>query len=491
MRSPFRHRPESSVRTLQAGWRTNAARALGLTFGLAVFAGAAIWSNLPAFAQNKIDREQAERKLREGIKELDSKSEKASQLKYGVGQIELESKNINKRLQETAALIKRSEARMTDIELRVSELEEQERLVRGSLSQRHGEISKLLGALQRMGRNPPPVMVTRRKDALKMVRSAMLLSAAFPSLRKQALALSTRLNNLVRVMDDIRNEGAKLKAETEKLNAARVRLAGVMQVKKQTLLERQTELKKVREATALIVRNVSDLNELIVKLDNNVERNTQLGQYDAELKRQREAGGDGERPKIPKAIAEAPPPKVIGDKVAVIVPPSRDQIIEIAPPSNGLGMGNPERITPAKPFYKTRGQLPLPASGRRIISFGEKTQSGSRSKGMVLETRFAAQITSPSDGWVVYAGKFRSYGKLLIINAGDGYHILLAGLSNIDVEPGQFVLAAEPVGTMSSPNSGQTNASNETSPVLYIEFRKGGSPINPDPWWVASHQKAS
>ncbi len=62
---------------------------------------------------------------------------------------------------------------------------------------------------------------------------------------------------------------------------------------------------------------------------------------------------------------------------------------------------------------------------------------------------FAAQVTSPCDGWIVYAGEFRSYGQLLIMNAGGGYHVLMAGLSQIDVQPGQFVLASEPVGTMS------------------------------------------
>ena len=78
--------------------------------------------------------------------------------------------------------------------------------------------------------------------------------------------------------------------------------------------------------------------------------------------------------------------------------------------------------------------------GRRVLTFGEKTQYGSQSKGLVLETRHGGQVVSPCDGWIVYAGEFRSYGQLLIINAGGGYHILLAGLSQIDVQLGQFVL---------------------------------------------------
>jgi murein hydrolase activator len=77
----------------------------------------------------------------------------------------------------------------------------------------------------------------------------------------------------------------------------------------------------------------------------------------------------------------------------------------------------------------------------------------------------------------------------LIINAGGGYHILLAGLSQIDAQPGQFVLAAEPVGTMSGSSVSAQPKSQTNSPVLYVEFRKDGRPIDPDPWWVEGQNK--
>ena len=129
----------------------------------------------------------------------------------------------------------------------------------------------------------------------------------------------------------------------------------------------------------------------------------------------------------------------------------------------------------------------MPAAGAMETEFGDSTSFGGRSKGIVIKTRHGAQITSPTDGWVVYAGKFRTYGQLLIIKAGDGYHVLLAGLSNIDVQSGQFVLAAEPVGTM---KSAPGRRADQNSPRLYVEFRKDGRPINPRPWWSArSKQK--
>jgi septal ring factor EnvC (AmiA/AmiB activator) len=140
-------------------------------------------------------------------------------------------------------------------------------------------------------------------------------------------------------------------------------------------------------------------------------------------------------------------------------------------------------IGPSTPFHLAKGQLPLPAAGEIVQEFGAPAQYGGRAKGIALKTRYGAQITSPCDGWVMFAGKFRTYGQLLIIKAGDGYHVLLAGLSRIDVQPGQFVLKAEPVGTM---KSAPGRRAGPESPILYVEFRKDGRPINPRPWWSAS-----
>jgi septal ring factor EnvC (AmiA/AmiB activator) len=161
----------------------------------------------------------------------------------------------------------------------------------------------------------------------------------------------------------------------------------------------------------------------------------------------------------------------------------------MAPVETAAVMSNPGRIKPAIPFQQAKGKLPLPVTGKRVLNYGERTQYGSQSKGLVMETRSAAQVTSPCDGWVLYAGEFRSYGKLLIIDAGGGYNVVLAGLSQIDVQPGEFILAAEPVGTMMTVKKEPAGAA-FGAPVLYIEFRKEKQPIDPDPWWVAVPQKA-
>ncbi|HML29068.1 MAG TPA: peptidoglycan DD-metalloendopeptidase family protein, partial [Hyphomicrobium sp.] len=287
-------------------------------------------------------------------------------------------------------------------------------------------------------------------------------------------------------------------------NEARTRLASLMEAKKSTLQDRRSQLSSVRLATADISKRVTNLSDLINKLDATVSEKTGLGTYDQELKARQQAQGqrtaaaapvsppasgpqiiqppppDSAAARVTKlaeatpSVQPAPPPataakaataaaasKVVGQgaqstTAAATGNGQKVAMVELEPAGASLVPGSPGRIKPAIPFSDARGKLPLPAQGRRALRFGEKTQFGGQSKGIVVETRYSAQVTSPCDGWVVYAGEFRSYGQLLIINAGDGYHVLLAGLSQIDVQPGQFVLAAEPVGTMSG---GQKNSS--------------------------------
>ncbi|MGE5512058.1 MAG: murein hydrolase activator EnvC family protein [Bacteroidota bacterium] len=440
--------------------------------------------NLPVGAQQKVD---SQRKADKGRQQLEERLQREKGLEADVGQLKAERERLNASLVETARLIQKGEAQMDAIESRLGELEAQEKMLRGSLSQRHDSIVRLLAAMQRMGRNPPPVMMTRREDALTMVRSAMLLAAAFPQLSEQALALAGRLNELARVMEDIRTEGDKLRAETTRLNDSRTRLSQLMESKRQSLAERQVELEKVRKEAAEIARNVTDLNELIAKLDKTVSEHT--GHEPA-------ASQEGASRVEVAALPEAKEELASSALASGVPPPTKDVLkevakgtpgaIELAPKGTQIASLNPGRIKPAIPFSQAKGILPLPAQGRRILAFGDRTQYGSQSKGVVLETRYGAQVTSPCDGWIVFAGEFRTFGQLLIINAGDGYHILLAGLSQIDVQLGQFVLAGEPVGLMSAAPKAQKTSQQGNAPVLYIEFRKDSRPVDPEPWWAAA-----
>ncbi len=480
----------------------------GLT-GVLVAAVALLATAGGALAQADTAAGEARRKLEADRQILDDAQRRALALKSDVATMREERERLNTRLLETARLVQASEAHMSTIEARLGELEAQEKIVRGSLEQRHGSIGQLLGAMQRMGRNPPPVIITRREDALAMVRSAMLLAAAFPELRSQATALAEQLNELVRVMTSIRTEGDKLRVETARLTDARLKLAGMMESKRQSLAERQAELDQVSRAAAEISKSVSDLSELIAKLDKTVEEKTGLGAYQrqVEIEQKRVAAASVLRPTLPAGEAPAAPetaPAVAAPpQVAAVAPPPavkpspppRAKVetvrpsIALEPKGDQLAFKQQDRITPLVRFDLAKGTLPLPAQGRRAINFGERMQNGRQSQGIVIETRPGAQVTSPADGWVSFAGEFRSYGQLLIINTGAGYHLLLAGLSQIDVQTGQFVLAGEPVGTMAAAAKGAPQKTQDNAPVLFIEFRKEGRSIDPDPWWSDGSRK--
>jgi len=134
-----------------------------------------------------------------------------------------------------------------------------------------------------------------------------------------------------------------------------------------------------------------------------------------------------------------------------------------------------------RPFRRAKGRVASPVSGRIVQRFNTRDQYGIKISGMRIEARAGAQVVAPYDGQIVFAGPFRSYGHILIIKHSDGYHSLVAGLARIDVVNRQWVLAGEPVGIVGT----------KTKPGarLYLELRKNGRPINPQPWLAADKRK--
>jgi septal ring factor EnvC (AmiA/AmiB activator) len=402
---------------------------------------------LQALAQTP-SPEEARKRLEADKGRLDATEKRSKELQADLEKLAAERERINARLIETGKLIQHSEGKLSIIESKLGELDIEEAKLRGALEQRHGTISALLAALQRMGRNPPPVMITRREDALTMVRSAMLLSSAFPELRAQAEGLTKELKDLANVIKSSRTEGDKLRTEKARHDEARIKLAALQDEKRRSSSQQQAELGNVRQEVARIARSVEEMSDFLQRLE-------------------KEVGG-----RVPAASGkDAAEPKMA----------------LLAPSGERGAMPAPKRITPNIPFDQAKGMLQSPVQGKRQLSFGQKTPFGTQSKGIGIQTRYGGSVVSPCDGLIVYAGEFRTYGQLLIISPGGGYHVLLAGLSQIDVQVGQSVLMGEPVGVMSS--AAKSQAGQDDGPVLTVEFRKDQRPIDPDPWWSDASRK--
>ena len=127
------------------------------------------------------------------------------------------------------------------------------------------------------------------------------------------------------------------------------------------------------------------------------------------------------------------------------------------------------------------GRLQSPVVGVVVRRWGQPTDSGPAT-GLSYHAPPGARVIAPCGGRVVFADAFRSYGLLMIVDCGGGYHVVLAGFERLDVRLGQSVVAGEPVGIMPAWEPGSSGP----RPALYVELRHGGQPVNPAPWLRAS-----
>jgi murein hydrolase activator len=419
-------------------------------------------------AEDDLSRDEAKKRLDETEQELQSSRVKAEGLTKDLAALVEERARLNSELIEAGKRVQASEAKLSETEGKLAELTEQVTVIQTSITERKEAIVKMLSAMQRIGRTPPPAIVTRRDDALAVVRGAMLLAEVFPELKYQADNLSESLKGLVTLENKIRAQRDEQKREADKLAAEQGRLDRLLEEKKSKQAQGEVELTQLDQSATQLASEVTNLNELIEQLDVKIAK-AEVAQYDAEI-----------------AAEKALQARL---QQEVMATPANENVIEIKPESTKVAFASPDRLKPATPFDQAKGTLRLPAQGRQTNRFGEADAMGNARQGVSLETREEARITAPADGWVVYSGPFRSYGQLLIINAGGGYHILLAGMSRIDVSPGQFVLAGEPIAVMGGSASPGSSGDENSRPVLYVEFRKDGRPIDPGPWWAEASGK--
>ena len=366
----------------------------------------------------------------------------------------------------TAALLRTADAerRLSDeIERRVERLDElsaQRDYLRGSLMARREVLAEVLGALQRMGRNPPPAILVRPDDALSSVRSAIMLGAVVPELRAETEVLIADLNELARLAASMEAERGRLTEAMTRQIVERQRMNMLAEEKRRLQVRSQAQLAREQERAQELAEKAGSLEELIASLE-------------AEIDSVREAERLARERAEAERLAEAERRAAVAD-------------LDAAPdPAEETDMAAASQFA-AVPFAALTGQVPLPVHGRIVARYGQDDEAGGRLSGDIVRTHSGAIVTAPSDASVLYAGPFRSYGQLLILNAGEGYHLVLAGMSRISVRLGQSVVAGEPIGAMGEARvaSIATSGDEESGPELYVEFRKEGKPVDPAPWWA-------
>jgi septal ring factor EnvC (AmiA/AmiB activator) len=385
---------------------------------------------------------------------LQASQEQRAKIETEVAAIRTDRAKLEAALVDLAKTIDDREGKIAAAEARLDELTGSEEAIRRSLESRRAVIAEILAALQRMGRKPPPALLVAPEDMLAAIRTSMMLGAVLPEMRADTEALAADLSDLLDLRRSIAAERDSLAGDVAKLGLDRQRLAALIDARQSALAAAEQALGVERDRAADLARQAANLKDLIARMET-------------------ESAAAARAAEAARKADEA-------QKAAAAAAPEAQRKIAMAP------FKDPARLAPASAFADTKGLLPMPAAGELQRGFGAPDGFGGTEKGILVATRPDALVVSPCDGWAAYAGPYRTYGQLLIINAGQGYYIVLAGMDRINVNVGQFVLAGEPVAVMGerSAKTAAAIAIGAAQPILYIEFRKDGAAIDPGPWWA-------
>ena len=388
---------------------------------------------------------QSDRDLDAALAQQRASAENQLKLRSQIQTLAQDRRKFNQQLIDTAARVREVEANINATQDRLGALDGQERLLQNSLDLRHAVIVEVLAALQRMGQQPPPALMVQPEDALTAVRTAITLGAVLPEIRAQADALAGDLSDMLNLRKQIVEQRDQLAGDLNLLGREQLRMTLLTDERQKMQAVAEQALTDERQRATDLAHQVDNIKDLIGKMETTLDSATR-----AAREANRAITSDATQPEL-------------------------------------AALSDPGRLAPAVAFADMRGHMHLPVNGVRIREFGGSDGVGGTQKGLSIAARAGGEITAPCDGWVVYAGPFRSYGQLLILNAGGGYHVLLAGMERISVDLGQFVLTGEPVAVMGGgPQVSPTGMTGPKQPVLYVEFRKDGAPIDPSPWWATN-----
>lgn len=380
----------------------------------------------PAAAQvDPSDLKEVERQLKERAQEEKRLREEAQARKKEV-------EALRHRLIETANSLQEAERKIAGLEQSIAELEAEKAAAETALRNESENLSEVLAALQSLELSRPPALLVNPEDANEAARAAMLLSNAAPEVEARAARLRDAVQKLSDLAAALERDRASYAATNKELESRRDVLAELMAQKEEERNVAEALAASAQRETARIAAQASTLREMIERLSRLAHSIT---------------------PRI-----KPPPPEI-------------EPVREAAPDAPSIKREAPQPFVGALPFDKARGALRPPVAGRVIGEFGKPRPEGGIFEGMRFAVRDQGIVTAPFEGRVAFAMEWRPVGNMIVLDVGEGYHILLIGVGEILVREHQRVTAGEPVAEMAG---GGAN--------LDLEVRKNGEPVNPALW---------
>ena len=321
-----------------------------------------------------------------------------------------------------AARVQQAEAGIAVNEARAALVERERIQLRTRLAERQRPLVQLTAALQRLARRPAAFALLRPGSVQDTVYLRAALEAMLPEVERRTADLRAELDRSRALQAQARANAAGLRQAQRDLAARRQTLAVLES--RQRLAARAAGGLAAREAerALALAEQARDLNGLIGQLDEASRRRAALAALPGPIL----------RPAVPGA--------------AVV-------------PTETLETPSASARIPG---------FTLPLAGQVIAGFGAERPGQPRSRGVTLLGRPAAQIVAPAGGRVVFAGPYRGYGQIVIIEHPGGWTSLVTGLSTLAVEVGDQLVNGSPLG-LAGPQQ----------PQVTLELRKDGQPVNP------------
>jgi septal ring factor EnvC (AmiA/AmiB activator) len=398
------------------------------------------------------------------LKELQQETRDAQgrvqQLTRTAKEIATAQERLKRQVREAGRELQAQEARVGAIEEHLAALAADEAALADELTQRRAELERSLRGLVVVARLPQGFATLIGTSPVDTRRAALLLGGSTSRLEADASALRETLDRLAALQDEATRERERLAGATAALAARREALRASLAERETALASTEAARRAERERLAKLAGEARDVKQLIDRLaaeerrraeEQAQERARQQALEQAQARAQMEAQVRAQA----DALAEREAPRT---ETAALTPPAT----RVQPPAG-------------------EGGVILPVRGRVVSRFGEPGERGQAEKGVRIATGPGAAVYAPSDGKVIFAGPFRGYGQLLILAHGDGYHLLIAGFGRIDANVGQAVALGEPIGFMAEEADGE--------PLLYVELRRKGEPVNPQSWLAQAERK--
>ena len=325
--------------------------------------------------------------------------------------------------QATAALaarIQQAEAGVAAGEARIALIERDRAVLRDRLAVRQAPLVRLTAALQLMSRRPLGLSVLRPGSLGDMVHLRAVLETMLPAVRRQTAGLRTELDRARRLQIAVRGAQAGLRADQARLAEQRRSLSAVETRQRLASRAVRGDANREQDRALALAEQARDLTSLVGTLE--------------------QAGA------LRRRLAALPGPVLRPAR------PGAAQVTEVA--------------ASASPVAGLDYILPL--AGTIVTGFGEASSGGGlRSRGITVAARSGAQIVAPAAGRIAFAGRYKGYGRIAIIEHDGGWTTLVTDLAAVTPAAGDRVVQGAPLGVA---GPGQ--------PRVTIELRKDGEPVD-------------